>query len=267
MDAFFRKYLASGSVTAALDSVLERYGLRISYKLACRMLDSPTYTGTFYGAEGMVPAYITKEESQKIQSMRKRPVRKTLENRVYLFSGLISCGECGMRMIGRHNARARYPAYNCAAHYTRRSACGNKVNMNEHSIEQYLFSKIDEKMEKYRLEAARFASERRERNYKAEISALRGKLARLKELFLNEYITLEEYRNDHEAVSRKLQELMEKDKPLQMRNFKRLEDIWLSHWRDDYDTIGREEKRGFWRVLIKEIRIYPDREIDFDLNI
>lgn len=264
---FFRRYLASGSITVAQNYVLDHFGMRISYKLAHRMLNSPTYRGEFYGTDGMVPPYITKEESEKIQSMRQRPVRKVAQNRVYIFSGLIICGECGARMGGRMNARCINPFYNCSAHYTKRSGCENRVNVNEKIIEQHLLDGIEGKMNAYRLEIEKMESGQRQRNVKAEISALRSKLAKLKELFVNDFISMEEYKKDHAAITEKLEELIRQDKPVPKENFQKLEGVFQSGWKDDYDSINKEEKREFWRILIKEIRIYPDRSIDFDLNL
>lgn len=265
--AFFQKYLASGSVSEAQNCVMERFGVRLSYKVAHRMLSSPTYAGEFYGVDGMVPPYISKDEFQKIQSMRRRPVRKVTENRIYLFSGLILCGECGARMGARRNTRCRYPFYNCPAHYTKRSGCENRVNLNEHTIEQYLLDSVEEKLEAYRMEMARLATEQRGSNYKAEISVVRSKLAKLKELFLNDFISMEEFRKDHAALSSKLEELLQKDRPPDTQQFQKLEEVWQSSWKEDYNVIFPEEKREFWRILIKEIFIYPDRRIDFHLNV
>lgn len=265
--AFFQKYLASGSVSEAQDYVRERFRVSLSYKVAHTMLSAPTYTGEFYGVDGMVPAYISKDEYQKIQTMRKRPVRKVEKNRIYLFSGLILCGECGARMGARRNTRCRYPFYNCPAHYTKRFGCENRVNLNEHIIEQYLLDGVEEKMEAYRMKMARFAAEQREVNYKAEISSVRSKLAKLKELFLNDFISMEEFRKDHADLSKRLEYLLQKDCPPDTQQFQKLEEVWQSSWREDYDVIRPEEKREFWRILIKEIRIYPDRHLDFDLNV
>lgn len=264
---FFQRYFASGSVTVALDYVKEHFGLRLSYKVAYRMLDNPTYSGEFYGVDGMLPPYITKEEYQQIQSMRKKPVRKTTRNRVYLFSGLILCGECGCRMIGRINQRSINPSYNCPGHYRKSKDCGNRVNMNEKIIEQRLMDEIDGKMQEYRLQIAQVEADRRGRNIKAEISSVRAKLSRLNELFVNDFISMDEYKKAHGPLTAKLEELAAQDRPTQRPNFKKLEEILIKTWKEDYEGISREEKREFWRMVIKEVRIYPDRRIEFDLNV
>ena len=267
VQTFFRRYLASGSVTAAQDCVREQFGLRLSYKVAYRMLDNPTYSGEFYGVDGMLPPYITKEEYQQIRSMRQKPVRKTTQNRVYIFSGLVLCGECGCRMPGRINKRSVNASYNCPGHYTKSKDCGNRVNMNERIIEQHLMDEIDAKMQAYRLHIAQVEADRKGRNIKAEISAVRAKLSRLNELFINDFLSMEEYRKTHAALTAKLDELTAQDRPSQKPNFKRLEAILVKTWKEDYEGISREEKREFWRMVIKEVRVYPDRRIEFDLNV
>lgn len=268
VDAFFRKYLASGSISVAQDHVLEQYGVRISYKVAHTMLSSRTYAGEFYGTAGMLPPYITAEEHALIQSMRKKPVRKVAENRIYIFSGLIICGECGSRMGARRNARCRHPFYNCTAHYTKRSNCENRTNVNEKIIEEFLLAGIESKMEEYKLKMARFEEEQKHRDIKMEISSVRAKLAKLNELFINDFISMEEYRERHEPLSLKLESLLKENRPIRLdrANIEKLERIWKSEWREDYANIGKDKQREFWRMLVKEIRIYPDRRIEFDLN-
>ena len=151
VDAFFKKYLASGSVSEAQSLVLTEHQFKIEYQLASKMLDSPAYYGFYYGVEDMCPPYITKDEFEKIQTMRARTVRKVKENRVYLFSGLICCGECGYRLGGRTNTRSKTPFYNCPSHYIRR-ACGNNVNLSERKIEAYIMDSIDSKLSQYKID-------------------------------------------------------------------------------------------------------------------
>lgn len=267
VQTFFQRYLASGSVTVAQDYVKEHFGLRLSYKVAYRMLDNPTYSGEFYGVDGMLPPYITKEEYQRIRSMREKPVRKATQNRVYIFSGLVLCGECGCRMPGRVNQRSVNPFYNCPGHYTKSRDCGNRVNMNERIIEQHLMDEIDGKMQEYRLHIAQVEAQRTGRNIKAELSAVRAKLSRLNELFINDFISMEEYRKTHTSLTARLEELTAQDRPSEKPNFQRLEAILVKTWKEDYGGVSREEKREFWRLVIKEVRVYPDRRIEFDLNV
>lgn len=87
IEAFFRTFLASGSITEAQRNVHEQYGLNIPCLTAHRMLENAAYKGRYYGMDGMMPPYLTDEEFDKIQSMRHRTARKTTKNRTYLFQG------------------------------------------------------------------------------------------------------------------------------------------------------------------------------------
>lgn len=264
--AFFQKYLASGSVSEAQSHVQEKHGLRIEYQLASKMLDSPAYYGSYYAVEDMCPPYITKDEFEEIQSMRKRTVRKTKGNRVYLFSGLVVCGECGYRMGGRTNKRGGTAFYNCPSRYIRK-ACGNGVNLSEGKIERYIMETIDGKLSQYKIDFASLRDSRRGRNFQAEISAVKTKLSRLKDLYLNELLSLEEYRRDQAPLKARLEELEEQAKPIQTPDFGRVESLLSQDWQSAYEDLDRASRRDFWRILIKDIRIFPDRRVEYDLAL
>ncbi len=264
--AFFRKFLASGSISEAQAHVWEEYRFRIEYQLAGKMLDSPAYRGFYYGVEGMCPPYITEEEFEKIQVMRSRPVRKAKGNRVYLFSGLIVCGECGHRMGGRTNTRGGTAFYNCPGRYVRKS-CGNRVNLSERKIERYLLDSADARLSQYRVAFSGLRDSPKGRNGQAELSVVRTKLSRLKELYLNELISLEEFRRDQEPLKARLEELAERAKPMKTPDIRRVEALLSQGWQSAYQDLDRAGRRDFWRILIKEIRIYPDRSIRYDLRL
>lgn len=262
--AFFQKFLSCGSVSVAQREALNN-GLRIEYQLASKMLDSPAYYGFYYGVEGMTPPYITEDEFRRIQALRIRTVRKTKYNRTYLFSGIAVCGECGFRLGPKTNTRNKVPMYNCPGHYIKRSGCENKTNLSEKKIEAHLLDLLEEKVKAYKVEYERMLAEQKEVDLKPEITALRGKLSRLKELYLNELITLEEYKADRAGLTARLEELLALDKPKEKPNFERIDRLLSHGWREAYNDLSKPDKREFWQAMVKTIRIYPDRHIEFDL--
>lgn len=136
--------------------------------------------------------------------------------------------------------------------------------MSERKIEQYLASSVGVRMEAIRAEVSK--KEGAGRNYRAEISVLRGKLAKLKNLYINDLISLDEYKADHRAFSEKLLELAEKDRVSRKPDLNTVEPMLWETWTDIYWDTSKEGKREFWRALLRQIRIYPDRHIEFDLN-
>lgn len=264
INEFFQTYLARGSISAAISAAAEN-GVRMQYGRAHSILDNPAYCGEYFGADGMTPQYITKEEFAKVQSMRKRVVRKTVKNRVYLFSGLIVCGNCGSRMGGRVNTNQETRFYNCVSHYWKKTGCKNNVNTTERKIENFLLSTIRDEMNKCKME---FEIEpmKKERDYKAEISALKAKIAKLKDLYLSDIITLEECRADQKDYSQRIEELELESAGSKKPDFDKMEKMLACGWEEAYKILRPEKKQEFWRILIKEIRIYADRHIEYDLN-
>ena len=50
-------------------------------------------------------------------------------------------------------------------------------------------------------------------------------------------------------------------------DFTAAEELLTVGWENMYQNLTLEKKQEFWRILIKEIRIYPDRHIEYDLNV
>ena len=266
LTAFFQKYMASASMLKTFDYIYENYGLRLGYQHAYKMLQNPCYYGYYFNTEGMTPPYITKEEFDKIQTIRGRVVRKTAHNRVYLFSGLINCGECGCRMASRVNVKQELYSYNCSAHYIKANGCKNKTNLVEHKVESFLMETIRDRMDQWEMEVEKLYEARKGHDFKGEIAALRAKLGKLKDLYLNDLITLDEYKADQAAFTAKLEALTEQSASQEKPSFETAERLLYDGWEFAYQGMEREQKREFWRILVKEIRIYPDRHIEYDLN-
>lgn len=264
VSTFFQKYLESGSISAAIDATAAKTGVRFKYQLASSILSKPAYYGTFHGVENMCPAYITKEQADRIRAGRRRTARRSPTNRTYLFSGMLTCGECGARMGGRAHkiGGVEKAEYNCPGHYQKKG-CGNRTNIRESDIEAYLLDTIDFRLHRYRVDVER-AKAGSGTDYSAEISKLRRQLAKSKELFLNDLITLDDYRKDHQRIMPKIEELEAAQSKLDRKDTKELEAILCTGWRNLYDTLDRPGKRAFWRLAVREIRVFPDRHIEYD---
>ena len=263
VEEFFSHYLKNGSVSAAIEQAAQ-FGLHMKYQLASKMLSKTAYYGCFSGVEGMCPPYITKEQFEYIDRSRRRPVRKTKVDRIYLFSSLLTCAECGARMGGRAHKykQVENMEYNCPGHYLRKG-CENRTNIRERDIEQYLLDHMDSALENAE---ARYSEASREKNrdFSSEISAVKRKMSRLKDLYVNDLIDLQGYRADYEPLKSKLDKL-EVEKSIRMPDLSRIRNTVKAGWKETYHDLERVEKRAFWRSIIHEIRIYSDRHIEFDI--
>lgn len=271
INCFFDTFQLYHSIERARQEVYGQHGKTISYPLAAAILRKEAYYGSFSGIEGMCPAYITKEQYDENAANRRRTERKTIENRIYLFTGLAVCSECGRRFAARchryavrsggHHERV---AYNCPGRYLQ-GDCENHVNIGECVVEEHLLSHVDRSLEERVAELYRLTSTSPTRNFSEERSKLKKKLSRLKDLYLNELIDLEMYRKDYDCLHTQLKLLTEEEAAAQPspRSADWLKDIFTPGWQDMYEGLSRAEKQCFWRVAIKEIAIHPDRRITF----
>lgn len=126
---------------------------------------------------------------------------------------------------------------------------------------------VDSKLSQYRIAFDEIQKEQKEKSYQAEIAALKNKLSRLKDLYLNELISLEEYKTDQQNMTARIMYLSEQEKPVKKPDFSKADALLGQGWREAYEQLDRASRRDFWRILIKEIHIYPDRRIEYDLQL
>lgn len=265
ISSYFEHYLKNGSIAEAISYVSDKYGLHLKYQLASAMLSKPAYYGDFNGVT--CPAYISVAQHNLIEEGRRRTARKTSKNRTYLFSGLLSCGECGARMGGRtHKIGGIEKAeYNCPGHYQKKG-CSNRTNIREATIEDYLINTIDDHLKQYRVAyEAISANPSHGSDSASELVKLKRKLSRLKELYLNDLISLDDYRADYAPINERISFLQQTSKSSKKHlPIEDLEKILSKGWKSAYEQLSRAEQRGFWRMVLSEIRVYPDRHIEYD---
>lgn len=266
VSAFFRTYLETGSVSMSQNAA-EALGLWISNQVAYKMLSCTCYYGRYFNVDGMTPPYITKDEFDKIQSTRNKFVRKTKRGHVFLFSGILSCGECGHRMSGRTGRKGAAFRYGCNGHNTKANHCPNSVNISETDIESHLISVIEDELKalKFRLQSE--IAKSNARNYQSEIAAIKKKIKKMKDLYLNDLITLEDYKADFENYNRQLTQLEMESQKDKAPDTRAIETALVSGWELVYAQSSMEEKQKFWRKIVKEIRIFKNRRIEFDFNV
>ncbi len=254
--AAFDMYFETGSPFRVIRSFPE---LHLNYHSLNYMLNSSSYAGTISGIQ--IPAIITMEEHEKAVSMRHTSVRKTKKNRVYLFSGLMSCPVCGHRMGGRFypNKYGDKLYYVCNGVY-KASGCTNTLNYNETMIERYLLEHIDSKLEML-LDFQR----KPQASHEPQRAKLRKKLARLSELWVDDLISKEDYKRQYDLLTAELVAIPEDPRVIDIAA---IQSRFSGDWRAVYDTLSSDGKRTFWRTCLSEIHLSPDARTvrDFDLQ-
>ncbi|WP_305131436.1 recombinase family protein [uncultured Oscillibacter sp.] len=261
LDAF-EHYRSTVSVRATAAYIQRTYGLNWDNVRCRRNLVQTLYIG-HYESNGRVnpnfcPPIVPRDLYDDVQKLLSNNTKANPTGRVFLFTSLLICAECGHRLAGLQTGYGPY--YRCPQHYSRRT-CDHKKQIRETTIEEWLFTFLGDELKKQRLEWDIKEARRRQTAASIDRAAIRRKLSRLKELYVNEMIDLEEYRWDYELYTAQLAERTAPSAEEERPNFEAVEAILASGFRKIYDGLEREEKRTLWRSVIKEIRVDKERQI------
>lgn len=182
------------------------------------------------------------------------------KRRDYLFSSLIECVHCGHNYVAYSGGdkRSRYKSYRCNHAYIFKKDCDNRTSMAESKIEKYLLENIESEIRSY---IAQYEIlEKPIINNKTKIISLNKKLERLKDLYLNELITLDELKTDRAALLAQISQL-EKEEIQPLKNLEHLKNFLKQDFKSIYSTLNTKEKRALWRSIIKKILIDRDRNL------
>ena len=263
----FRTYDRTGSLNGTMRRCEGLHGLPRSKPPFKRMLSNPIYIGRHPRNDRFCEAIIPEDLFERVQRGLKMNVKISQKN-VYIFSGLLRCAECGAALGGNTRRRQRgngkleiIHQYRCAKHYQRRPPqCGNKKVLLESVLEDYLLTNIrqaiGDRIFEYEIQAAPV------RDRSARISEWQGKLKRLKELYVNELISLEEYKADRETYLQQIAELEAEAQAPAEADLAALRELLKTDFEEMYYTLNKAEKRRFWRSILTEIRFGADRTID-----
>ena len=87
---------------------------------------------------------------------------------------------------------------------------------------------------------------------KVDRAAILRKLEKLKELYIGDYITLEEYQADY----KKYREKLDAEEPAVKRpDFERLRSYLSEDFPTAYSAMTPIQRRNFWHSVVKEIRL------------
>ena len=251
MQAFFDTYLGTYSPVAAMDAA-RKLGLRMSRKTAHFILDKEPYYGTYFGVD--VPAYITPEQHKIIQNARVHYARTPKDDRVYIFTGLIFCANCGARMGSKLSKHIKASGetiergyYQCRTKTVRKDICEKPAFMMEHKLEDYLIEHMSELITDY--EASVAQSREKAKDAEKEIIRIKGKLQRLKDVYLDGDMSRTEYVERTSQLKADMAELESQRVPLSP--IKQLPDDWVEMYRQ----LSKDGKRDFWHRTIRRIEI------------
>lgn len=257
----FNHYENSVSQRGTIKYIRETYGVNWCDATFRRMLQEKLYAGIYDRAgrinENFCQPIISKKQFDHVQVLLKKNARYAPSGKVYIFTSILTCAECGHKLVGYKSKDFYY--YRCNQHF-KRGRCVHNHSIREDRIEKWLFENLKRRADDYMMGWEKEMIERKRISYGKERAALKNKLSRLRELFVNDLIKIEDYKKDYEIYTAALEKLPE-PKEEAPPDFSRIEKIMDNGFIEMYKKMPRENKRSFWRSLVTEIYI------DNDLNI
>jgi len=258
----FNHYENTVSQRGTIKYIRESYGVNWCDATFRRMLHEKLYTGVYDRGgrrnDNFCPPIISNEQFDRVQSLLKRNARSVPSGRTYIFTSIVKCAECDHNLVGLHTRGITY--YRCNQ-YFQRGRCQRKKLVREDYIEEWLFNHLAEELERCKLDWEVKAAKKKKCSVSSTDKAvIKRKLQKLKELYVNDLIDIEEYKKDYHIYTTALNQLPEptNEKP---PDFSAIEKLLQNGFKEIYDTLTREEKRTLWRSAIKEIRIDSENNI------
>lgn len=255
----FKTYIATGSICETLRQS-QGNGMPTTQRAMKLLLQNRKYVGECYGIENYHEAIIDIDTFDTVQDMLSRNVRKE-RTFYYIFSGLVYCPDCGKRMTGTTDVykakKIRYKTYQCMGHYRTIPNCGNTRSLNELKLEKYLVNNLEN------LAFAEVSAKDKKKavSYEKQITATEKKISKLKELYVNELITLDEYKHDVEQYKAHIATLRQEAKKYKGTDKTALKNLVGQNLADWYWTLDDHEKRTLWRGVVDKIWYGYDKKL------
>lgn len=251
VQALFDTYIQTLSSARALEKAQE-YGIVLSRGSLPKILKNPAYAGTTFNGHKCEP-YITEEQQDLICNVKNsRKTSQKYPNRVYIFSGVLVCGYCGRRMVGKTHEQRKlkngkivsYGRYTCQGDLSTRNHCPTHLEISLGKMEQIMFNRLDIEIGKIK-HSVIVGNEDVKKNLKRH-RKLSEKLRRAKELYIEGEISKDMY------LEKKMQ--IEKDmSTLQIKEAK-IPDL-PKNWKEVYTSLDPEHKQIFWKKVIDRVII------------
>lgn len=263
---FFRKHQ---NKSATLKFMQKNYDPDFSRSIMRTMLSSEFYKGTYRGIP-YCPAYLTEEEYAEIQRISHKNVKQAPSGRIYLFSGLIRCPVCGQLLVGTGcssiiNRKTREKRTYCYYRCNRAlidNICSYRHRLSQNLVEEYLLENLEREFRNYKIRAKKIEEQKRKAAKTRTPEKLQQELERLNLLFQKGRIEWDYCSQEYDRIEKELRELS-LIRPQEEKDFTYLEELLRTDFRNIYSSLSMENRRAFWRSIIKQIHINEDHVVKY----
>jgi DNA invertase Pin-like site-specific DNA recombinase len=237
----------------------------INYGTLSSLLEDTLLYGEYKGEKEYVDPYITKERFDKIQEIIKRNTRHfQVDDRVFIFSGLLKCPLCGVRLVGnyykREGVRANY-SYRCN-NYRRDKICTNRMSLGEKTVEKQLLENLAQYVENEVIKITEIQEKESPKvDNTKKIEAIKKEMERLNKMFRKGRIEEDEYDDEYDVLAKKLKKLEAAAEESKEKDLTAVKALIESDYRTIYEALDRPHRKAFWRNIIKELSVDENRKI------
>lgn len=257
---FFEKHQSKAATLGYLNI---KYGMRMTMESLTRLLTDTLLYGEYKGVADYVEPYITKERFDRIQDILKRNARTpSTPGRIFLFSGLIKCPYCGNNLAGNYSkSGGRYEVYSyrCNTHRVMK-VCDFNKSISERKIEKQLLDNLEEYIGNEVIRVQSIEDAQPKNNNEEKAKKIKAEIDRLNMMFRKGRIEEDEYDKEYFALDKKLKSIDVEVKPPE-KDLDALKGILETDYRGLYNQLTKENKKAFWRRVIKEFVIDEHKKI------
>lgn len=257
---YFEKHQSKG---ATLGYINIKYGRKMSMATLDRFLTDTLLYGEYKGVADYVEPYITKERFDRIQDIMRRNTRIPVNPaRTFLFSGMIKCSHCGNNLTGNFTKTAgKYEVFSYRCNTFRiRKICSFNKSISEKKIEKQLLDNLEKYITDEIIRVETIEDSHTKNNNEEKARKIKAEMERLNMMFRKGRITEEEYDNEYFTLDKKLKSLDIEEQP-QKRDLDALKGLLETDYKGLYEQLTRENKKAFWRRVIKEFSIDDNKKI------
>lgn len=241
--AFFDTLISTHSSSMACDAAAKVSGKPFPIHRHYFMVKNPVYWGDDFGTK--CPAYITIEQRDIIQKYSHHIIRKTSADRVYLFSTLVRCANCGLNYSGKFYDNHGHPTYmyRCQSRARRIKGCNRDVS--EKRLENWLLENLENEIKSSIVEINTIKKQSGIIDIEKRTKALRQRLDRLGDRYELGDISKDEYFKKRQIIVEEMETVtfIEPKEPPKIP----------AEWKTIYNQLDRTHKRAFWSTIIETI--------------
>lgn len=269
LEEFWNIAVKYNNINKAAKMINLEYGITRNRSKWYELARKEIYTGTYKGIEGYCPAYVSKEDWLRLRE--RGFIKKTQNDRVYLFAGLIKCPKCGKNLAGKYCKHNRangvvkeYYSYKC--NDCEIGLCEYKHTISQIKTEKWLIDHLEELIKD---EIAKVEIERLKPRPKPNINvaALKEQLRKLEIVYMVGNKSDADYIREQNDIKKAIAKA-ESESPYDphSRDIENLRELLETNIKGIYEHLDQEERRRFWRSLIKQIHVEGNEVVSVDFN-